>query len=578
MSFDALIGNLKLPPKPAGGAGGGERRKARSGGLPVRRLSAEDRRVLSRANDVRRRLRSGLIRLEDTEAEPLATGGGEGAEGAEPARKRARGEAEAEAAAEGTPGAAAGAAAGASDAPDGADASPAMLVLCFLIIDDLPLEALWRQWLAQHERLTAAAADAVRVRVLVHAKFPERVASPWVRRRLLPYSHRPEWGSVQIAQAMWDLAAEASALDGFGDRSAVAYLSESCFPICPLQAALPRLSLRGPGPARSVLAAYQRPCNGYANQYQFAPLRNDGGDEGPLPRSCVWKADQWVSLGGRDVHNVVRLPAPRHLGARPWRFFGRKAVRASDELLLPICLAVAGALGPEHAAQAAPPLPAAGTLCGDKTYEELLPPEEEERGSGGGGGGAPAGPARRGRITYALWKGAKSPETFADVDVERFRTAAADAADGGGGCVFARKLRPPAGRRVGEIGGATGDVALDALPTLEHKWCQVLGFTSWIAQAPEEAEEEPAEEEPAEPGEGSEAGRPAAAPPATRYTVAWWDGYFRRRQQQQQQQRQRQQQHQQHHQHGQQRHRDHHHQRRPQQQHPQRGKRGPDHR
>ena len=50
------------------------------------------------------------------------------------------------------------------------------LAILVLIIDEFPHEALWRLWLQRgsvHER--------GRVRFLFHAKFPDRVRSPWVK-------------------------------------------------------------------------------------------------------------------------------------------------------------------------------------------------------------------------------------------------------------------------------------------------------------------------------------------------------------------------------------------------------------
>ena len=273
-----------------------------------------------------------------------------------------------------------------------------LLVLAFLIIDALPLEALWRQWLEQYNRFEGSG-EKVNIRVIVHAKYPERVRSPWVRRHLLAYSHRPEWGSVQIAQAMWDLVAEAAACETFGDRSSVVFLSESCFPIAPVEKCALRLGLSSEGRARTALAAYRKPCNGYAAQYQFSPLRSDGSEEGPLPRSCVWKADQWIAVGGHDAHNILRMP--QSLGACPWRLVGRQPVKASDELLFPVCLALVGALGHEHGKQDAPPIPQAGTLCGNKAYEDLLDSDDAEVPCDEA---AAEDRALRMRITYALWK------------------------------------------------------------------------------------------------------------------------------------------------------------------------------
>jgi hypothetical protein len=50
------------------------------------------------------------------------------------------------------------------------------LAILVLIIDEFPHEALWRLWLQR-----GSAHERGRVRFLFHAKFPDRVRSPWVK-------------------------------------------------------------------------------------------------------------------------------------------------------------------------------------------------------------------------------------------------------------------------------------------------------------------------------------------------------------------------------------------------------------
>jgi hypothetical protein len=90
----------------------------------------------------------------------------------------------------------------------------ALLVIC---IDELPYEHIWKAWAE-----TASTGDTL-VSILVHAKYPSKVQSSWLRQRLLVcpprigrgncyadpvyLSHAPEWGSVQITSAMVELVA-----------------------------------------------------------------------------------------------------------------------------------------------------------------------------------------------------------------------------------------------------------------------------------------------------------------------------------------------------------------------------------
>ncbi|KAL7540997.1 hypothetical protein ACHAXR_011780, partial [Thalassiosira sp. AJA248-18] len=145
------------------------------------------------------------------------------------------------------------------------------IALLFLTIDDLPHEHIWKEWLksssngylmvgkdvndavtdSNHEGSTSNN-DAV-VSVLCHAKFPERIKSPWLRQRHLLqrsgsnndaddaknsprfHSRRPEWGSIEITRAMIDLLEEGLRIgsnegvegerDTEGQRSLHRYLS-----------------------------------------------------------------------------------------------------------------------------------------------------------------------------------------------------------------------------------------------------------------------------------------------------------------------------------------------------------------
>jgi hypothetical protein len=78
---------------------------------------------------------------------------------------------------------------------------PAIAVL-LIVIDSVPFEDMWRAW-AEHGK------DCARVDFFIHAKHPERVQSEWARRRLVPKSFRPTWGSVQITMAMHYLLCQA---------------------------------------------------------------------------------------------------------------------------------------------------------------------------------------------------------------------------------------------------------------------------------------------------------------------------------------------------------------------------------
>jgi hypothetical protein len=101
--------------------------------------------------------------------------------------------------------------------------------LLFIIIDDFPNEILWRLWAGQHlssfekekeegegegERVksrdsTTDNYQGSPVRFWFHAKYPDRVRSAWVRRRLVRGFHlQPSWGSVEITRVMVEMLHE----------------------------------------------------------------------------------------------------------------------------------------------------------------------------------------------------------------------------------------------------------------------------------------------------------------------------------------------------------------------------------
>lgn len=136
------------------------------------------------------------------------------------------------------------------------------ICLLFLTIDDLPLEHIWKAFLNNlnsngdggvdkhvHANGKDTNHNKLMVSVICHAKFPDRVKSPWLKQRLLVtkpslrdleadlnsnsqrdrdftlprmeyHSRRPEWGSVEITRAMTDLLDEGLKLGTQRDNNA----------------------------------------------------------------------------------------------------------------------------------------------------------------------------------------------------------------------------------------------------------------------------------------------------------------------------------------------------------------------
>lgn len=89
------------------------------------------------------------------------------------------------------------------------------ICLLSLSISDLPFEQIWKAWAE-----TVSSSCSCFVSLVGHAKYPDKVQSPWLQQRLLLepprrgrgttlqdpvfLTHRPKWGSVEITRAMRD--------------------------------------------------------------------------------------------------------------------------------------------------------------------------------------------------------------------------------------------------------------------------------------------------------------------------------------------------------------------------------------
>jgi hypothetical protein len=115
--------------------------------------------------------------------------------------------------------------------PKHAEGKRRHIALLFLTIDDLPHEHIWREWIKGSPADTGtddadgSSQSNLMVSILCHAKYPERITSPWLKQRHLIrfrnekeetkesqppklHSRRPEWGSIEITRGMIDLLEE----------------------------------------------------------------------------------------------------------------------------------------------------------------------------------------------------------------------------------------------------------------------------------------------------------------------------------------------------------------------------------
>jgi hypothetical protein len=203
---------------------------------------------------------------------------------------------------------------------------PKTLALLFIIIDNLPFESIWRRWIENNDERN------IQVQVLIHAKFPEKIQSNWVKTKLTKKSFRPEWGSVEITRAMITLAEES--LLGCNTQSMrMLYCSESCLPILPFNDCVRELWSSN----TSWLDIRRKPRNGYNGSSQWVPI-----EKSPLiPSECVCKSDQWVCLTRQHAERVIRLPLMVNHDDM-WQAFKKGC--ASDEMYFATMLSCVGAL------------------------------------------------------------------------------------------------------------------------------------------------------------------------------------------------------------------------------------------
>ena len=293
----------------------------------------------------------------------------------------------------------------------GSSDKPAVLCLLLLIIDQLPYENVWRHW------LRGVSDGSVVTKVFVHAKFPAKVQSAWVRDRLIPERYHPEWGSVELTQAMVALMKNAVAgtqeyassdKDGV-DRVKMLFASESCLPVCPLSTACGELFCD----AKSWLQVKTKPRTGYEGSSQWVPIETSS----LVPKECVCKADQWVCIARKHALAIDTLMdhVVKRGDSMLWPAFKKGC--ASDEMYFPTVLACSGIL---------PTRDEASDASGSATVESQV--------------------ALR-RLTYVLWNYpdlddysrtntmVDRPETYEVFDVPLVSKARRE------GCLFVRKVK-----------------------------------------------------------------------------------------------------------------------------------------
>jgi Core-2/I-Branching enzyme len=196
------------------------------------------------------------------------------------------------------------------------------LAILFLIIDEFPHEDIWREWASHGQDLI--------VSFYIHAKHPENVTNPWVKKRLVKHSFCPAWGSVDLTKAMLELLKVAVAADRSTSR--FLYASESCLPIRTLRHTADSLWAAD----TSWLAYHLHPTNKYDVWQKWDRVRG-------VERKTIAKADQWIMLTRSHARTI--LHCHEHTDSM---LHAMRNVVASDELYFATVLNSLALLTDEH--------------------------------------------------------------------------------------------------------------------------------------------------------------------------------------------------------------------------------------
>lgn len=388
---------------------------------------------------------------------------------------------------------------------------PKHLALLAITIDDLHYEHIWKGWCeALSQTLTQEGEDdQYFISLVCHAKYPNKVRSEWLRRRLLLhppkpgrgnsyldpefFSLTPAWGSVDITRAMLHLLQDglkighctetdkrfsasrflirsppsfdsnaSSITTGPGETEAgdsgsmvkippvdhFLYISETCLPVVTAKELFDRIQ----NSSVSWVNARNRkqedtPRNKYEDD-QFAGINRR------IPGQYRWKGDQWVLLSSRHASKIVELDRP-HISMKHQLWQSFRDINASDEMYIPTVLALLGYLR--------------YTADGQDT-QRPRDPNAAAPLPGNPSSDGPSSPSKNDcillkPITYTDWSvGMKNPATFSRgvTDLKRIGKIAREK-----GCLVARKFAPY--------------VAVPGVPKGELKITGEISMTDWEA-------------------------------------------------------------------------------------------------
>ncbi len=100
------------------------------------------------------------------------------------------------------------------------------IAVCVVVVDELIHEDIWRYWVDQ------SVTSQYNARLFIHAKYPDRITSDWVRGCLIDVTFEPEWNSPEVIRAMLAVM-ETALIDESCQR--FVFATETCIPLYPLE-------------------------------------------------------------------------------------------------------------------------------------------------------------------------------------------------------------------------------------------------------------------------------------------------------------------------------------------------------
>ena len=166
------------------------------------------------------------------------------------------------------------------------------IVICLLIIDVLHHEAIWRYWSELSEK------QGFKFVIIVHAKYPNRIKSEWLRNHTLVDTFHPEWNSIEVVRSMLSLLEEGLKLKSAGR---FIFGTETCLPVY--------------SPEYTWKTLFQEDLSWLNARHSFESKWEAANcfhavDSNMIPAHLVWKAlPGWIMLTRRHAYEIVHLPS-----------------------------------------------------------------------------------------------------------------------------------------------------------------------------------------------------------------------------------------------------------------------------